>query len=349
LKFSSGKNSNSFPSSDRRTNKTGLLVNLNVSLGSAILRLLREQPHQPGALASLLDASRLQVQDAVSRLRESGVDIPLHPLRGYLLQSLPEKLLADDLLSRPGTAWLGEIWTLESTGSTNTVALEQGQLGLPGPLAIFAEHQTAGRGRFARKWESDAGDGLSLSLLLRPTEEQRFWPRLTTLAALAVARCAATFLPEDSVQIKWPNDVVASGKKIAGILAETGSDPLRGNFVVLGIGLNVNQTDFPAPLNTTATSLRMIAGHTHEKAAVAACLLGHLGELLPLLRDDFSVPLREVQRRSSVLGRRLTLHTGTTSVEGTAEALDPEARLQLRMDDGTLQSFSAGEVSLKPI
>ena len=222
---------------------------INVSLGSAILRLLREQPHQPGTLATLLDAPRLQVQEAVARLKEAGIDIALHPHRGYLLQSLPEKLVADDLLSRPGASWLEEIWTLESTGSTNTVALEQGQLGLPGPLAIFAEHQTAGRGRFARKWESDAGEGLSLSLLLRPAADQRFWPRLTTLAALAVARCVAELLPGKSVQIKWPNDVVASGKKIAGILAETGSDPARGSFVVLGIGLNVNQAGFPVPLD----------------------------------------------------------------------------------------------------
>ncbi len=323
-------------------------TNLHVSLGPFILRLLREEPHPPGALASLLGVSRPQVEEAVSQLRDSGVDIPLHPMRGYILQSLPDMLLADDLLSRPGTSWLGEVWTLASTGSTNTVALEQGLLGLPGPLAIFAEHQTAGRGRFARKWESGAGEGLSLSLLLRPAATQRFWPRLTALAALAVARCAVEFLPEDGVQIKWPNDVVVSGKKIAGILAETGSDPVRGHFVVVGIGLNVNQVGFPEPLNTTAYSLRMLAGHELERAAVAASLLGHLGCLLPLLEDGFTAPLREIERRSSVLGKRLSLHTGAASVEGTAEALDSEGLLQLRMDDGTLQSFSAGEVSLKP-
>jgi BirA family biotin operon repressor/biotin-[acetyl-CoA-carboxylase] ligase len=319
-----------------------------MSLGASILRLLREQPLQPGALADLLEVARHQVEDAVSLLRSAGVEIPLHPLRGYILEALPEKLLAEDLLSRPGTAWLGEVWTLESAGSTNTVALEQGQLGLPGPLAIFAEHQTAGRGRFARKWESAAGEGLCLSLLLRPRAEQRFWPRLTALAALAVARCCAAFLPEDNVRIKWPNDVVAAGKKIAGILAETGSDPGRGPFVVLGIGLNVNQTAFPPPLDDTATSLRLLTGHTLERAAVAASLLGQLGELLPLMEDHFSAPLAEVVQRSSVLGRRLSLHTGAASVEGVAEALDPEGLLQLRLDDGTLQSFSAGEVSVKP-
>jgi BirA family biotin operon repressor/biotin-[acetyl-CoA-carboxylase] ligase len=319
-----------------------------VSLGSAILRLLREQPHQSGDLATLLEIPRPQVLEAVTRLREAGADIAQHPLWGYMLESLPEKLIADDLLARPGTGWLGEIWTLGSTGSTNTVAFEQGQLGLPGPLAIFAEHQTAGRGRFSRKWESEAGEGLSLSLLLRPEAEQQFWPRITTLAALAVARCAAEWLPEKSIQIKWPNDIVASGKKIAGILAETGSDPARGAFVVLGIGLNVNQSSFPVPLNTTAASLRMLAGRTLERAAVAASLLRHLGELLPRLEQDFSAPLGEVMRRSSVLGRRLTLHTGASAVEGTAEALDSEGLLQLRMDDGSLQSFSAGEVSLSP-
>jgi BirA family biotin operon repressor/biotin-[acetyl-CoA-carboxylase] ligase len=319
-----------------------------VTLGASILRLLREQPLQPGALAHLLQVSRKEVQEALDRLRTFGMEIPQHPVLGYMLGDSPKRLVAEDLLSRPGTAWLGEIWTLESTGSTNTVALEQGQLGLPGPLAIFAEHQTAGRGRFARKWESPAGEGLCLSILLRPEADPSTWPRLTSLAALAVARCAAGFLPQDRIEIKWPNDVTAGGRKIAGILAETGSHALRGPFVVLGIGLNVNQTDFPRPLEETATSLRLRAGGALDRAEVAASLLGHLGGLLPFLEPDFSTPLREMERRSSVLGRQVTLHTGAGLVEGFAESLDPEGLLQLRLEDGSLQSFSAGEVSLKP-
>ncbi len=268
-------------------------------------------------------------------------------MHGYVLASLPEQLVADDLLSRSGTEWLGEIWTLKTTGSTNTVALEQGQLGLPGPLAIFAEQQTAGRGRFARKWESSPGEGLYFSLLLRPTAPQIFWPRLPTLAALAVARCAQEFVPRQTVQIKWPNDIVVSDRKLAGILAETGSEPVRGPFFVLGIGMNVNQTGFPAPLDATATSLRLLSGRAADRAAVAAVLLEHLGRLLPLLEDGFPSALQQVEERSSVLGKRITLHTGTHSVEGTADGLDSEGRLRLRTADGLGQSFSAGEVSLK--
>ncbi len=319
-----------------------------MTLAASILRLLREQPLQPGALAQLLQVSRKEIQEALDLLRASGMEIPQHPVLGYMLGDSPKKLVAEDLLSRPGTEWLGEIWTLESTGSTNTVALEQGQLGLPGPLAIFAEHQTAGRGRFARKWESPAGEGLCLSVLLRPQADSRTWPRLTSLAALAVARCAAGFLPRDRIEIKWPNDVTAGGKKFAGILAETGSDALRGSFVVLGIGLNVNQTDFPGALEESATSLRLCADGPLNREEVAASLLGHLGGLLPFLETDFSTLLSEIERRSSVLGRHLSLHTGAGLVEGFAESLDPEGLLQLRLDDGSLQSFSAGEVSLKP-
>jgi BirA family biotin operon repressor/biotin-[acetyl-CoA-carboxylase] ligase len=319
-----------------------------VSLGPSILRFLREHPQQPGSLAENLGVTRQDIHDAVSSLRSRGLDIPLHPLHGYTLQSLPEHLVAEDLLSRPGTEWLGAIWTLESTGSTNTVAIEQGQLGLPGPLAIFAEHQTAGRGRFARKWESATGEGICLSLLLRPATPQNFWPRLPTLAALAVACCAAEFLPRHQVQIKWPNDIVVSDQKLAGILAETGSEPARGPFFVLGIGLNVNQAGFPAPLDATATSLRILSGRKKDRARVAAALLGHLGRLLPCAEEGFSSALRQVEERSSVLGKRLTLHTGTQRFEGTAEAIDSEGRLQLRMTNGTQQCFSAGEVSLKP-
>ena len=318
-----------------------------MSLGASILRLLREAPLPPSALAEKLGVEREHIQRAVSRLRESGLELPLHPVLGYLPPSPPHTLVADDLLSRSGTEWLGEIWTLESTGSTNTVAMEQGMLGLPGPLAIFAEHQTAGRGRFARKWESHSGEGLCLSLLLRPEAPQKLWPRLPTLAALAVARCAAECLPHEAVQIKWPNDIVARGKKLAGLLAETGSDPVRGPFFVLGIGLNIHQLTFPAPLDATATSLRILSGQAQEKAAVAARLLGHLGRVLPLLEEDFPAALKEVEARSCVLGHLLTLHTGTHTIVGNAESLDSEGRLQIRTQDGTLQSFAAGEVSLK--
>ncbi len=319
-----------------------------MTLGASILRLLRDSPLQPGALAERLSVDREQIQQAVLKLRDSGMDLPLHPLLGYLLQSAPEKLVVDDLLSRRGTEWLGEIWTLESTGSTNTVAMEQGMLGLPGPLAIFAEHQTAGRGRFGRRWESKSGEGLSFSLLLRPSVPQEYWSRLPTLAALAVARCASEFLPREDVQIKWPNDVVVRGRKLSGLLAETGSDPVRGPFLVVGIGLNVNQSGFPAPLDETATSLCLMTGRAYDRAHVAARLLGHLNELLPLLGNAFPKAIEEAKARSSVLGKRLLLHTGIRALEGIAESLDAEGRLQVRMQDGTLENFSAGEISLKP-
>ncbi len=137
-------------------------------------------------------------------------------------------------------------------------------------MVVFAEEQTAGRGRLGRQWRSDPRLGLWFSLLLRPELPYAQWPRLTPWIAYAVAEAVGQFVA-GGIMLKWPNDLYASGRKLCGILVETSLG--ENAFATAGIGLNVNHTSFPAPLDATATSLRIESGEALDRNALAASIL----------------------------------------------------------------------------
>jgi len=242
-----------------------------------------------------------------------------------------------------------EIVVLEEAASTNDVAAQAGRAGAAEGLVVFAERQTAGRGRLGRKWESAAHQGLWFSLLLRPAFALADWSRLTTWAALGVARGLEEALPGCHAAVKWPNDIYLCGKKAVGILSECTAGP--GGYAVVGIGVNVNQTreDFPAELRARATSLRETAGSGSgplDRHAVAAALLRQLDALYPALAQNFAAVVAEAQARSILMGRRITIHGAQETYEAVAEALEPDGSLRVRCADGQARIVSGGEVSI---
>jgi len=242
-----------------------------------------------------------------------------------------------------------KILVLEETSSTNDAAAQAGREGAAEGLVIFAERQTAGRGRLGRVWESAAHQGLWFSLLLRPAWSQAHWSRLTTWAAVGIARGLEAALPGCHAAIKWPNDLYLGGKKAVGILCESVAGP--GGYAVIGIGVNVNQTsdDFPPELRAKATSLREAAGPDAaplERHAVAAALLSQLDALYPALERDFGAVVAEAQARSVLMGRRITLHGPLATEEAVAEGLEPDGSLRVICDDGSTRIVSGGEVSI---
>ena len=266
-------------------------------------------------------------------------------------------LLAETLQARlPAERRVGrEIVVLAETGSTNDVAAQLGRAGVAEGLVIFAERQTAGRGRLGRKWESAAHKGLWFSLLLRPAFALADWSRLTTWAAVGIARGIEAALPGCKAEIKWPNDIYLGGKKAVGILCESVAGP--GGYAVVGIGVNVNQTraDFPEELLAKATSLREAAGEQAaplDRHAVAAALLGGLDALYPALEADFAPVVAEAQARSFLVGRRITVHAPLEpdkTYEATAEGLEPDGSLRVRCADGATRIVSGGEVSVSAV
>jgi BirA family biotin operon repressor/biotin-[acetyl-CoA-carboxylase] ligase len=317
---------------------------------TALIRALRSATvHLPaGEIASLLHSTREAVTAGVAGLREAGFDIDERPGLGFRLLASPDRLIADDLRARLGSSRLiRDIIVFEETDSTNERAAQLGRGGALGGVAIFAEQQTAGRGRFGRRWESAMGLGLWFSLLLRPTLPLAHWPRLTTWTAVALAHAIESLLPV-RCEIKWPNDVQLGGRKVAGVLIETGIDPAGEAFAVVGIGLNVNHEaeHFPDELRDRATSLRLAARREVNRPALAVELLRALESWHGNLERDFSAIVAEATNRGTLLGRRIAVCAGTVTTEGTAEALDADGQLLLRTSDGILHTIGAGEATV---
>ncbi|MES2569569.1 MAG: biotin--[acetyl-CoA-carboxylase] ligase, partial [Verrucomicrobiota bacterium] len=265
--------------------------------------------------------------------------------------SAPDRLIADDLWARLGPSTLvRDIVVFKETDSTNDLAARLGRNGAAGGVAIFAERQNAGRGRFGRRWQSADSLGLWESILLRPEWPVAHWPRLTTCVAVAIAWAIekTLHLPGGRVEIKWPNDLQIGGKKIAGILIETGADRSLRPFAVVGFGINANHgsADFPEELSGKASSLREIEGKAVDRAALAVAIFQELEAWLPLIGNGFERIIAEATRRSCIVGGWIRLRGADALIEGVAEGLDPEGRLLVRDGGGTLHCLSGGEVTV---
>jgi BirA family biotin operon repressor/biotin-[acetyl-CoA-carboxylase] ligase len=323
-----------------------------MSVDARLLTALRaSQVHLPATdLAAQVEAPLRIVEARLKDLRGAGFEIEERPGLGFRLVHSPDRLMADDLHSRLGASGLvREIVVFAETGSTNDLAMQRARQGADGGVVIFAERQSAGRGRFGRAWASAPYRGLWFSLLLRPGLPINLWPRLTTWAAVSLAVAMENSLGI-AASIKWPNDIYLHGKKVAGILAESGVDSAGQPFAVVGIGVNVNHDlhDFPPELHDKASSLRMAIGRDVDRPAFAADLLRELDVRLGQVASAFPEIIAEASRRSLLLGHWVQLQYGRTMLEGRAEALDADGHLLLRGADGTLTRLTAGEVSVVP-
>lgn len=319
-----------------------------LSSAARLLRALRSAEHHvaAGDLAAQcgLDSSAVAAQ--IGELRSAGYEIETHPHFGCKFIAAPDRLIADDLAGMlNGVKLAREILVFESTGSTNDLTARMGRDGADEGLVIFAEKQTAGRGRLGRRWESDARLGLWFSLLLRPRFSLALWTRLTTWAAVAVAE-AIEKETSCRAMIKWPNDIFIDGKKVTGILIESHFDKVNNGFAVIGIGVNVNHVQFLPEIAQTAGSLRLAVGETFDRQKIAATLLRSLDTLHPLLEADFQNLVARAGARSFLQGKWVAVRNGETVLEGRVERLDENGALVLLTRDGSEIPVSSGEATL---
>jgi len=301
-------------------------------------------------LARDLGISRAAVWARIEELRKLGYDITASPHQGYLLRGSPDRLHADDLIARmPTTRVIGRtIQVFLETASTNDIVDKLARDGVDEGVAVFAEAQAQGRGRLGRRWESPAGKGLWLSVLLRPQLHPSAATQLTVMAAVAGARAikrTTGLLPD----IKWPNDLLIGGRKCGGILLELGAELDHIRHVVLGMGLDVNLAppDFPPQVRPIATSLAAELGHPVDRPALAAALLEELDHAYRQVREGhFSALADEWEERCTTIGQRVSIRTGPREITGTAEALDDEGALLLRTEHGRLERIVGGDVTV---
>lgn len=324
-----------------------------VTTDAKILSALRAHPDgvSGAELAERLGISRAAVWARIEELRQVGFDIEAGPHAGYRLAGEPDALLADDLLARLGkTKIIGrDIRVFEQTTSTNDVIEKLARDGVREGVVVFAEAQTRGRGRLGRKWLSPARKGLWFSILLRPDLRPQETTQLTVAAAVALRR-AIESQTKLKPEIKWPNDILVGGRKVAGILTELNAELDKVRHVILGIGVDVNlgAGELPAELKKTVTSLKMESGETIPRAELAAAILRELdADYLRVRAGRFPELADEWEAHCGTIGRDVTVQIGDRKIRGQAESLDDAGALLLRTEHGRLERIIGGDVTLE--
>jgi BirA family transcriptional regulator, biotin operon repressor / biotin---[acetyl-CoA-carboxylase] ligase len=313
-------------------------------------------------LAEQLSISRAAIWSRIEALRQAGYEIEAGPHFGYRLVSSPDALHADDLLARlsepaanadpaaPRPVIIGrDIQVFKETTSTNDVIERLARDGVREGIVVFAESQTRGRGRLGRKWVSPANKGLWFSILLRPNLNPRETTQLTVASANALRRAiiAETGLRPE---IKWPNDILIGGKKVAGILTELSAELDRVKHITLGIGVDVNVDagELPPEVRKLATSLKIEAGAPVSRVELAAQILRELDrDYARIRRGKFSEVADEWEAGCATIGKKVTVQMGDRKITGCAESLDDDGALLVRTEHGHLERVVGGDVTLE--
>jgi len=298
-------------------------------------------------IASEIGVSRSTVWEWIEKLRELGVAIKGHPRHGYQLEKLPDILAPSLVRAELPNAEIGhKVIHYFRTDSTNSAALELGEQAAPHGTVVIAEEQTAGRGRLGRKWYSEKSSGIYASIVLRPPLAPATAPVLTLMAGVAAQNAvrAATGLSGD---IRWPNDLLINGKKVCGILTEMRAEVDRLHMVVLGIGINVNQSSMPDELREIATSLALEGGRHYSRLHVLAELLRDIERYYHMLLNEGSAAIvREWSAASSYAeGKRVRVKASRDDYSAVTSGLDASGALKVCRDDGRQELLVAGEIT----
>jgi BirA family transcriptional regulator, biotin operon repressor / biotin---[acetyl-CoA-carboxylase] ligase len=321
---------------DRRVAALVTLLSENATIVISGARIARE-----------IGVSRSTVWRWVEQLRKLGVHVKGQRSTGYFLEKVSD-IVTPQLLRRrlKGNLFGKRFLHFFKIDSTNRIAMELGYAGEPEGTLVLAEEQTAGRGRAGRSWHSERGTGLYFTLLLRPRLAPAQAPLLTMLAGLS-AHAAIQGLTGLTPGLKWPNDLLLNGKKVGGILTEMHAEPSVVRFVIVGIGINVNQEKFPPELASIATSLRKESGKMNYRLELLVRLLRQFeSDYNRFLREGPSFVVERFQRASNFAnGRRVRVETGAESYVGTTAGLSPEGLLLVAKENGPVLTVIAGDVS----
>lgn len=299
-------------------------------------------------LSRELAISRSAVWKHIRSLRGHGYEIESSPKKGYRLTAVSPRLLQGEIREGLRTGRLGrqEIVIFAETDSTNTQAKTLAASGAPEGTLVIAESQSGGRGRKGRDWFSPLGQGVYLSMILRPRISPVQAPRITLIAGIAAAEMITDLFPGLDVHIKWPNDILLGGRKIAGILTEISSDMDEVGFVVCGIGINVNGRVFPNEIKTIATSLSLETGGTVDRSRLVRGFL----EAYEKWYDTFLAGRSDLiiarwKTLSKTLGSRVSVDGPGGRITGIARDLDRDGSLLVEDLFGNVHPVFSGDVA----
>lgn len=319
---------------------------------SQILALFRGRPGMTisGAeLGQLLNMSRTAVWKHVHALKELGYQIQAEPSRGYRLLATPDLLIPQEISAGLAVHRIGrQIICYREVDSTNRLAYTLAEDGAPEGTTVVADTQTHGKGRLGRTWVSPPGVNLYCSIVLRPSIQPTAASQLTFLSVVALARTIERVAGLTS-RIKWPNDLLIADRKIAGLLNELSAETDRVNFLILGIGVNLNMLpeQFPPDLRQPATSLAIECGKPVHRASFARALLEELDGLYGTYLAKGYEPIRaEWLRRSAMGGRTVTVTNPGYELTGVVRGIDEYGALLVQGGNGHIEQVLAGDVKL---
>jgi BirA family biotin operon repressor/biotin-[acetyl-CoA-carboxylase] ligase len=298
-------------------------------------------------LASRLGISRTMVWKHIKALEREGFGIEAVPSQGYRITVVPDRLRQNDLGRGLKTKIIGKDIRLHSEVlSTNTLAMEAASQGAAEGTVVIAETQTGGKGRLGRQWISPHGN-LYVSVILRPAIPTHKAPLITLVGAVAVASAIRTHCPVQAA-IKWPNDILISGKKVAGLLTEMSAEPDRIRHIALGIGVNVNMElhELPPEVSAHTTTLAAETGTKVDRKALLQEILLALEHWYRIFLTEEEAVLKEWEQLNMTIGRRVTVNGMGEVFEGQAQGIDAEGRLKVALDDNTIRVVAAGDVSI---
>ncbi|MGN0483727.1 MAG: biotin--[acetyl-CoA-carboxylase] ligase [Lachnospiraceae bacterium] len=314
------------------------------------LRGAQEEFISGQALCEKLGVSRTAIWKAVRQLEKEGYQIEAVQNRGYRLKGVPDSITENELSSIQKTKWLGkQIYYYDSIDSTNTEAKRLAEEGAPHGALVIANEQTSGRGRRGRDFHSQSGTGIFMTFLLRPEIEPEYASMLTLVAAMAGAEGVKQATGIDT-QIKWPNDLVCNQKKVCGMLTEMSAQIGYVNYVVVGIGLNVQNDSFPKEIADMATSLYLETGVHYSRSKIVEAIMEqfeHYYDLflqtkdLSLFVEDYNMRLVSRQKEVKVLDPR-------EPYEGKALGMNEKGEFLVQTKEGQ-RAVSSGEVSVRGI
>lgn len=318
-----------------------------------ILELLRSrQEHVSGQeLAERFGVSRNAVWKAVESLKKEGYDIEAVRNRGYLLNEADEVYGRDELVSRLHTKWAGcTLRFFAELGSTNAQAKIEAEDGAPHGTLVVTDMQTAGRGRRGKQWSSPAATNLYFSIVLRPQLSPNKAPMLTLVMAHSVAE-GIRRITGLSAGIKWPNDIVISGKKVCGILTEMSAEPDYIQHVVIGVGVNVRKQAFEGELARRACCLEQECGFQVSRGALLAVIMEQFEKDYEcfMQSEDMSGLMESYCNLLVNRGREVCVLDPAGEYRGVSRGITPGGELLVELPDGRVRQVYAGEVSVRGI
>jgi BirA family biotin operon repressor/biotin-[acetyl-CoA-carboxylase] ligase len=316
----------------------------------SILRALQEQGHVSGEqLGQRFHISRTAVWNHINELRRIGYEIDSSPRTGYSFVKGPDLVIPAEIALGLHTSIMGRhILYREEVASTQDEAGEVARKGVEEGVVVISERQTRGRGRKGRLWASPPREGVYFSAVLRPNLRPSQIIQIPLIAGVAVCKAIRKVTPLEP-RIKWPNDITVGGKKVAGILAEMNCDMDRVDYIVLGIGVNVNTecSLLPEPTREIASSLAEKCGEYVSRVRLVQCILTEFDALyITFLASGFDSLREEWKAVDSTVGSWVKVSDAEEEMRGKALDIDGEGFLLIRKENRDVKRIISGDVSL---